>query len=388
MGVVALVLLIACANVATLLLARASARRQEFLTRLALGASRTRLLRQVLTESVLLSVLGGVAGAAFAWWCVRLLAILLQFSPLVKLRPDPAVLMFAVIISLLSGILFGIVPAIKFSRMDLRPGNAARIANFGRLRYSGQHALVVLQVAVSLILLLGAGLLVHSLLALEGQDAGFRRENILLVRTDADVPGYRRDQLFPLYRELGERLNHLPGVISASIARFAPESGNTSSYKFAMKGYTPGPGQSMRVDDLTIGPRFFETLGMPLLLGRAIDARDTPASAPVAVVNEAFVRRYSPNQNPIGRRISLGSPFKEPGFEIVGVVADSKYHDLRENAQPMGFFSIWQQPVSGFELVLHTFGAPEGVAAEVRRALHRTERRIARSAGNKLESSG
>jgi predicted permease len=132
----------------------------------------------------------------------------------------------------------------------------------------------------------------------------------------------------------------------------------------------------MRVNDLTIGPRFFETLGMPLLLGRAIDTRDTPASPPVAVVNETFVRWYSPNQNPIGRRISLASPFKEPGFEIVGVVADSKYHDLRENAQAMGFFSIWQQPVSGFELVLHTFGAPEGVDAEVRRALHRTNGRL------------
>ncbi|HXR78911.1 MAG TPA: ABC transporter permease [Bryobacteraceae bacterium] len=376
MAVVALVLLIACANVATLLLARASARRQEFLARLALGASRTRLLRQVLTESVLLSVLGGMAGAAFAWWCVRLLVILLHFPAVAKVRPDPAVLGFAVLLSVLSGILFGIVPAIKFSRLDPRPANAARMANFGHLRFTGQHALVALQVALSLILLLGAGLLVHSLLALENQQLGFRRENILLVGTDADLAGYQPNKLFTLYRTLDERLNQLSGVISASVARFAPESGNTSYYKFAMAGYSPGPDKKMDLSDLPVGPHFFETLGMPLLLGRGIDARDTPESTPVAVVNETFVRQYSPNQNPIGRRISLGSPFKEPGFEIVGVVADSKYHDLRGNVQPMGFFSIWQRPVSGFELVLRTSGAPGGIASEVRRVLDQTNSRL------------
>ena len=375
-AVVALVLLIACANVATLLLARASARRQEFLVRLALGASRTRLLRQVLTESVLLSLLGGLVGAGFAWWCVRLLVILLHFDPVVKVRPDPAVLAFTVVISLLSGIFFGIVPAVKFSRMDPRPGNVARIANFGALRFTGQHVLIALQIALSLILLLGAALLVHSLLAIEHQNAGFRRENTLLVRTDAGLAGYQPEQLFPLYRELGERFNQLPGVISASLARFAPESGNTSYYKFAMAGYSPGPGKNMDLSDLSVGPRFFETLAIPSLLGRTIDARDTPASTRVVVVNETFVRQYSRNQNPLGRRISLGSPFKEPGFEIVGVVADSKYHDLREKVQPMGFFSIWQRPTSGFELVLRTSGAPEGIAAGARRALDLTNNKL------------
>jgi macrolide transport system ATP-binding/permease protein len=341
-----------------------------------LGASRTRLLRQVLTESVLLAVLGGLVGAAFAWWCVRLLVTILRFDRVIKVRPDPAVLAFTVVISLLCGIVFGIVPAIKYSRMDPRPGNVPQIANIGYLRLTSQHALIVLQVALSLILLLGAGLLVHSLVALERQNIGFSRENILLVRTDASLAGYQPTELFPLYRELGERLNQLPGVISASIARFAPESGNTSSYRLALENYSPGPAQIMRINDLSVGPRFFETLGMPLLHGRAIDARDTPTSTAVVVVNEMFVRRYLPNQNPIGRRISLESSFKEPGVEIIGVVADSKYHDLREKTEPMGFFPIWQRPVSGFELLLQTSGAPDGVAAEARRALDQTSSKL------------
>jgi predicted permease len=376
MAVVALVLLIACANVATLLLARASVRCQEFLARLALGASRTRLLRQVLTESVLLSVLGGLVGAAFAWWCVRLLVVLLHFDSVVKVRPDPAVLAFTVIISLLSGILFGIVPALRFSRMDLRPGNLAPVAAIGRLRFTGQHILIALQVALSLILLLGAGLLIHSLLALERQNVGFRRENILLVRTDASLAGYQADQLFPVYRELGERLNQLPGVISASITRFTPESGTDSSWSLGIQDYSAGPDKGMNIYDLSVGPHFFETLGMPLSLGRTIDKRDTPTSTSVAVVNETFVRQYLRNQNPIGRRISLGSPFKAPGFEIVGVVADSKYYDLHDKAKPMGFFSIWQKPVTGFELVLHTSAAPEGVAAEVLRTLQQVNSKL------------
>jgi predicted permease len=260
--------------------------------------------------------------------------------------------------------------------MDPRPGNVARIAAFGRLRLDGQHALIALQVALSLILLLGAGLLVHSLLALERQDLGFRRENILLIRSNADLAGYQPDELFPLYRELEERFNQVPGVLSASVARFSPESGSTSAYSAAIEGYTPASDQRLDIYDLSVGPHFFKTLGIPLVLGRVIDARDTPGSTPVAVVNETFVRRYLPNQNPLGRRISLGAPFKAPGFEIVGIVADSKYYDLHEKPQPMGFFSMWQKSVTNFELLLHTLGAPERVAAEARRAFREVSSKL------------
>jgi predicted permease len=369
MAVVAVVLLIACANIATLLLARASARRQEFLARLALGASRARLLRQVLTESILLSVLGGFAGAGFAWGSVKLLVLLLHVNPVVKVKPDPAVLAFTLALSVLTGILFGIFPALKFSRLELRPGNIPKPTVIGKWRFGAAHALIALQVALSLILLLGAGLLAHSLLALERQNIGFRRDNILVIRTDASLAGYQQSELFPLYRRIGDRLSQLPGVISASIGRFTPESGHSSSGNFSMEGYTALSGLKLSVYDVPVAPRFFETLGIPLLLGRTIGPRDTPASPAVAIVNQSFVHEYLPNQNPLGQHIMLGYPFSAPGAEIVGVVADSKYYDLRERAEPMVFFSLWQKPVAGFEIVLRTAAAPSAVAAEARQAL-------------------
>ncbi|HEX4232091.1 MAG TPA: ABC transporter permease [Bryobacteraceae bacterium] len=294
MAVVAVVLLIACANIATLLLARASARRQEFLARLALGASRGRLLRQVVTESVLLSVLGGVAGAGFAWWSVKLLVLLFHVNSVVKVRPDSAVLGFTFALSILTGVLFGIFPAFKFSRLEPRPGNIPKPAAIGTLRFSAAHSLIALQVALSLILLLGAGLLAHSFFALERQNIGFRRDNVLVIRTDASLAGYRQSELVPLYREIADRLSGLPGVISASIGRFTPESGNSSSGNFSIEGHIESPGKMLGVYYLPVAPGFFETLGIPLLAGRTISARDLPGSPTVAIVNQTFVHNYLP----------------------------------------------------------------------------------------------
>ncbi len=376
MAVVAIVLLIACANIATLLLARALARRQEFMARLALGASRARLLRQMLTESILLSVLGGFAGAGFAWWGVKLLVLILHVSPVVRVKPDLTVLSFTLALSVLTGILFGIFPALKLSRLEPRPGHVPRSTAISKWRFGADHALIALQVALSLILLLGAGLLAHSLLALERQNIGFRRDNVLVIRTDTSLAGYRQSELFPLYREIGDRLLQLPGVILASIARFTPESGYSSSGNFSMQGYTATPAAKTSVYDVPVGPHFFETLGIPLLLGRTIDPRDTPASPAVAVVNQSFVNLYLPHQNPLGQHIMLGYPFSAPGAEIVGVVADSKYYDLREQAEPMVFFSLWQKPVAGIEIVLRTAAAPSGVVAEARQALKQASSKL------------
>ncbi len=375
MAVVAVVLLIACANIATLLLARALARRREFLVRLALGASRARLLRQVLTESILLSVLGGLAGGGFAWWAVKLLVLLLHVNPVVRVRPDPIVLGFTLVLSVLTGILFGIFPALKFSRLEPRPGSVPKPAA-SNWRFNSAQVLIALQVALSLILLLGAGLLAHSLLALERQNIGFRRDNILVIRTDAGLAGYQQSELFPLYRNLGDRLSQLPGVVSVSIGRFTPESGHSSSGNFSLEGYTESPGKELNVYDVPVAPRFFETLGIPLLLGRTIASSDTPASAAVAVVNQTFVERYLPHQNPLGQHISHGAPFNAPGAEIVGVVADSKYYDLREKPEPMVYYPLSQKPVDGFEAILRTAAAPAGVAGEVRQALKQVSSKL------------
>jgi macrolide transport system ATP-binding/permease protein len=363
MAVVAMVLLIACANIATLLLARASVRRHEFLARLALGASRGRLIRQVLTESMVLSLIGGTVGTGFAWWGVKGLLLLLGVNPVVKVHPDPMVLAFTFFISVVTGMLFGIFPALRFSRMEMRPGAQAKLRS--------AQLLIIFQVAISLVLLLGAGLLAHSLFALEHQEFGFKRGNLLVVRTDPHLAGYQPKELFPLYRELDERLNRIPGVISASLARYTPESGTSSSNSFSIVGSAPSSGKEPSLFGVEVGPHFFETLGIPLLLGRTINPRDTPNTVPVVVVNATFVKLYFPGQNPIGKRISFGSHSKS-ALEIVGVVGDSKYYDVRDTAKPMAFTSVWQgqgESIYAGELLVRTAQDASGMAPAVRQAL-------------------
>lgn len=375
MAVVGLVLLIACANIATLLLARASARRHEFTCRLALGASRARVLRQVLTESILLALAGGAAGTLFAWWSVRIATLVLHFGPVVKIEPDPATLAFTLGVSIATGLLFGIVPGWKFSRLDLRPGNAAG-AGWRTGWFSGTQALITMQIALSFCLLIGASLLTRSFVALEDQDLGFTRNHILLVRTDADLAGYQPPEYSRLYRDINDRMNQLPGVQSAAIARFSPISGYSSSGNFSIEGYQPPPGKGMEVWDLPVGPRFFETLRIPIYLGRGIEARDTAASTPVVVVNQTFVREYFPGTNPVGQHIERGSPFKAPGSEIVGIASDSKFFGLREQPKPMVFYPLSQKGVHTFEIVLRTAADPNGIASEVRMALKQINSRL------------
>lgn len=329
-------------------------------------------MRQVLTESVLLSLIGGLAGTGFAWWSVKGLVLLLRVNSVVKVRPDPAVLAFTLTISLMTGLLFGIIPALRFSRFEA-PGTAARAVEFRNSSSASTRGLIVLQVSLSFVLLLGAGLLAHSLAALQFQDIGFERKNVLVVHIDPHVAGYRKNELFPLYREIEERLNRIPGVIAASIARYTPESGSSSSGNFTIEDYTATTGEKMDLYRVEVGPRFFETLRIPVLLGRTIGQRDTQASPVVAVVNETFVKRYLPNQSPLGRRISLGSPFHAPGMEIVGVVADSKYYDLRDQAKPMAFLAAWQlqgDSVYAGDLVLRTTGSAAAIMPHVRQVLN------------------
>ena len=242
-----------------------------------------------------------------------MLAAAVGVTSAVNVRPDLLVLGFTLGISILTGIVFGLVPALRSRDMEWKLGSAVRTPEFGMSRFNPAHALVVLQVSLTSVLLVAAGLLTHSLLALDHQDLGFNRDNLLLVRTDPRLAGYQPTQLFALYRQIQDRLNALPGVLSASIARHSPLSGYSSSSNFSIEGYIPPAGKNMDVYGVEVGPQFFETLGTPLLLGRPIGPRDTPASPAVAVVSESFVRSFFPGQNPIGRHFCLGSPFKAPG---------------------------------------------------------------------------
>jgi predicted permease len=379
MAVVALVLLIACANVATLFLARAPARSREMFARLALGASRGRLMRQLLTESLLFALLGGAAGIALAWWGVKVLASMVNVTSVVNVQPDLGVLSVSLGLSLVTGIGFGLVPALRSSRMAGMLRSFGRSSDFGMSKFNPAHALVILQVALACVLLVGAGLLTHSLLNLENQDLGFHRDNLLLMRTDARLAGYQPAGLLALYQQMQERLNALPGVLSAAIARYSPVSGTSSSSNFSIEGYAPPADKDMTVYHLGVGPRFFETLGTPLMLGRPIEPRDTPASPPVAVVNETFIREFLPKQNPIGRHFSLGAPFNPPGAEIIGVAADSKYYDLSKKPKPMAYFSAWQgyrREAYVGELLIRTSHDAAGAAAEIRQAIHQIDSRL------------
>lgn len=379
MGAVALVLFIACVNVAILFQARATARTQEFLARISLGASRSRIVRQVLAETVLLSVLAGLLGVAVAWGGVKGLTALIGMQGFVTIKPNALVLSFTVGISLFTGVLFGLIPAIRSSRMEPRIGAAVRSAEFGTGRFHSTRLLIAGQIALSLVLLLGAALLAHSLSALQNEDLGFQRRHILIVQTDPRLAGYKPAELLPLYQQLDIRMNTIPGVNSATLARYTPVDGTSSTSNFSIEGRTRRAGTRMMMNDLDIGPHFFETLHIPTLLGRGILDTDVPLSTPVAVINQTFANKFFAKTNPIGQHISLGEPFNAPGFEIVGVVGDSRFYDVREKPEPMAFFSAWQgKAVSAYSgsLLFSVSGNPANILPAVRSTLHGIDPRL------------
>jgi predicted permease len=369
LAVVALVLLIACANLSNLLLSRSAGRQNEIAMRLALGATRGRLIRQMLAESVLLAVAGGIGGVLLASWGVRVLVSLVAAKSPLNVRPDLAVFEFTAGVSLLTVVLAGLAPALRSARVELVP--ALKGSSMGQHRMSlgvGKN-LVVFQIAVSLLLLIGAGLLVRSLANLENQTLGFNPKHILLVYTVPELAGYKLKQLPGLYRELVDRITGLPGVRSASIGMTSPMGSNQGGAGITVEGQL----QEHEVRFVPVGPQYFKTEGMRIVAGRGFSLQDTPTSAPVAVVNQAFARRFLPKLNPIGRRFSFGTPFKAPGIEIVGVVANVKYASLGERADPMLFLSAYQNEFMlafVYEIEVRTAGNPTAVSAEVQKAIH------------------
>jgi predicted permease len=380
MAAVALVLLISCANVASLLLSRSAARQKEISVRLALGASRGRLVRQLLTEGLTLAALGGTLGMCISAGGVRILVVMFTGGPngSLNLDADARVLDFALAVSLLTAVLFSLAPALRATGVEWVPAlKGTRASGVQASPGLGvAKALVVFQVALSLLLLTGAGLLLQTLKRLHRQDLGFNPQDVLLVGIDPRLAGYTPERLPGLYRELQERVNALPGVRSASLAAYSPMSGTSHTGSIAIQGYTPRPGQNMDTQLNRVGPRYFETLELPLLSGRGINHQDTESSPKVAVVNATFAHYFFPGQNPIGRRFGFGSP---ADLEIVGVVKEAKYNDLRESAPRMAYFPILQMKGEGLyvgELDVRAAGDPRSIAADVRRAIHEMDKNL------------
>ncbi len=372
MVIVALVLLLACANVGNLLLSRAAARQAEISLRQALGASRGRLMRQLLTESLLLAFIGGAVGILLAQWGVSLLVTRLAATSPLDVKPDAPILLFTLGISLVSGVLFGIAPALRATKADLTTALKEKSAHGRKRRFNLGSSLVVAQVAVSLILLVGAGLFARSLIKLQQEDLGFNRDNVLLARVDTRLAGYKPVELSSVYRQLYDRLSALPNVQSVTIASYSPMQGTGTNSTITVRGYTPAENEDISVSDIQIGPNFTETLGVPLLMGRDIGLQDTPNSPKVAVVTQSFARSFFGDENPIGRRATFEEDSDKDDFEIVGVIGDSKYEDAKEKADRTVYRPILQvQDQQTFNNVfeLRTVGEPLNLAAEVRAAV-------------------
>ena len=392
MMVVGAVLLIACANVANLLLSRAAGRRKEIAVRLAVGANRWRLVRQLLTESVLLAALGGGAGLLLAWWTVDALKALPPPPGALPITPDFAidlrVLAFTGALSLLTGVVFGLAPALRASRPDLVPAlkDEAFVPGERGRRFNLRNMLVVAQVALSLVLLITAGLFLRSLRQAQAIDPGFDAHKVLTVPLNVNLLRYTKPQGREFYRQVVERVEGLPGVESASLARVVALSGGSSVRSLLIEG-RPGPEASGRsegsgaaagdnsVNSNVVGLKYFRTMGIPLARGRDFDAGDDEDRPRVVVVNEAFARRHFGAEEALGKRLSFGGP-EGPWHEIVGVVRDSKYLTLGERPASVAYLPLRQNHETGVTLHVRAPADAAGLAAAVRREVQSLEKNL------------
>jgi predicted permease len=359
-----LVLLIACANVANLLLTRATGRRKEIAVRLALGASRGRLIGQLLTESLVLALAGSVAGIVLARWVRDLLLRFLPQAAAVDTSFDREVLGFNLALGVGTGLLFGIVPALQSIRPDLSRSIKGGGAADGAIRFHFGKALVILQVALSLLLLSGAGVFLRSLRNLESIDPGFHNRNVLVFSVDPRTAGFTPEQGRALQSRLLDRVKSLPGVISATAADFAPLDNHTGRDLF-VEGYQPTATEPTLSPGFgAVLPGYFATLGIPLVAGREFTAHDLTGSR-TGIVNETFARHYFAGLNPVGRRIGFRKDLYD--IEIVGVVRDGKYGSLRERPVRMLYMPGGQEPFFAANVFhLRTVGDPAALAPAVR----------------------
>ncbi len=371
LAVVGLVLLIACANVANLLLARASVRRREIAVRLALGASRRRLVRQLLTESLLLALLGGGAGLVLALWSSELPPAFLSPGEANGLDAslDWRILVFTLAVSVLTGVLFGLAPALESSRPDLVEALKDGASGHGQRRFTLRQALVVTQVALALMLLIGAGLFLRSLSRAMTFDPGFASQNLLVASLDTRGAAMSREQGQAFYRQALERIGSLPGVRSASLTGIVPIGGGGQRRGVQLEGYTPQPNEGLELNCNVVGLDYFNTMGIPLAQGRDFNAQDREGSPGVVIVNEELARRYFPGQNPIGKRLRFGS--NRSYLEIIGVARSAKYRRLREAPLPFIYIPLEQEYRGGMTLLVRTDGDPANTVSAVRGEIRR-----------------
>lgn len=382
MGVVGLVLVIACANVANLLLARAASRQKEIAVRISLGAGRRRLFMQMLTESLLLAGMGGAVGLLLAQWADALLLQMVsrQESPIpLDVHMDWKILGFTLGVSLLTGLLFGVAPAVRASRMDLNAvlkGNARGVVGGAPARGAKVplgKMLVVAQVAISLVLLIVAGLFVHSFVNLTRVQLGFDRDHLVLFDVSPLDAGYQPPAMLQLYKDLQARIAAVPGVRGVSFSHNGLFSSSESGDEIKIDGYTPKAGQEMHARFDHVGPDYFSTVGIPVLMGRQIGPEDEGNGQRVAVINETMAKYYFGDENPIGRRIWDTFPTTYTDFVVVGVVGDAKYNQVSEKT-PRRFYVPVLQPIEMSEVRYARFevraeGNPSTIASSLRDAV-------------------
>lgn len=355
-----IVLLIACANFANLLLARGTSRRAELAVRMALGAARTRIMRQVLTQSVLLSLIGGAAGLVVAYFLSKMILLLaFPHATSMPVQPGPSliVLGFAFLVSLLTGIVFGTVPAWYSSQAKAAEAFRTAARSTGERSSIAQKTLVVIQVALSIVLLSGAFLMSRSLANLQNQKLGIVTNDRYVLRIDPKGAGYSLQRLPALYHQIEDRLSALPSAKNVSFARYTPLDGNGWGTCIVQQGHpAPGPQDKCFSSWVRVSEHFLKTIGVSIVRGRGFSAQDTQNSTPVVLVNQSFARQFFPNQDPIGKHFGLMSPKNSGAFEIAGVFADFKMNDARKDVGPLFLRPLTQQYLGYTE--------PEAISAE------------------------
>src|SRR6266481_3878040 len=380
MAAVGLVLLIACTNIANLLLARATNRQREIAVRMSIGAGRSRVIRQLLTESFLLAISGAILGIALATWTIKLLVLMVSAGPQappIDIAPDTHVLLFTLLLSLATPLLFGIAPAWRATRVELN-SSLKQGRTTAAVHTPLAKALVVSQVALCLVLLIGAGLFLRTLVNLSRVDTGFNKNNVLLFGVEPASVGYKEDaRLTRLYEQIEERVSAVPGVTAASFSMFTFNQGSWSEDAWSREE-SPEAKRNREILYNKVGSRFFSTMGLQLVAGRTFNSQDTENSPKVALINETMARRFFPNESPLGRTFRFGGPDAKPEHDrtVIGVVKDARYMALKERAWPAAYLPYSQDAGYLWDFEVRFSGDAGSTVAAVRQAIREIDPRL------------